>query len=181
MLVVKSVHKLEEMENVLRRVLQRHGIVLHAVAHLGHVFQDQGRDIARDAYSYTLCHPDFYTALMAADGRFAAFLPCRIAAWTEGGAVTLGAVSPREYSRILNRPDLDRLVAPMETLLREIIEEAARPLASQPHAPRAVAGSGLGAVEGQVSIRGAIPQRIDCHGTKIEELAGTGQHDAAGG
>jgi hypothetical protein len=32
-----------------------------------------------------------------------------------------------------------------------------------------------------VNSRAAIPQRVDCHGTKVEEIAGTGQHDAQGG
>jgi 3-isopropylmalate dehydrogenase len=35
--------------------------------------------------------------------------------------------------------------------------------------------------EEQVSMRAALPQRIDAHGSKIEELAGTGVHDAKGG
>jgi hypothetical protein len=29
--------------------------------------------------------------------------------------------------------------------------------------------------------RGTIPQRIDSKGTKVEDLAGTGQHDSPGG
>lgn len=35
--------------------------------------------------------------------------------------------------------------------------------------------------EEQVSMRAAVPQRIDQHGSKIEELAGTGVHDSKGG
>jgi hypothetical protein len=35
--------------------------------------------------------------------------------------------------------------------------------------------------EEQISMRAALPQRIDAHGSKIEELAGTGIHDAKGG
>jgi 3-isopropylmalate dehydrogenase len=35
--------------------------------------------------------------------------------------------------------------------------------------------------EEQVSMRSALAQRIDRHGSKIEELAGTGVHDAKGG
>jgi hypothetical protein len=41
--------------------------------------------------------------------------------------------------------------------------------------------SGIGATEDQMDVRGAIPQRIDRWGTKIEDLAGTGEHDSAGG
>jgi hypothetical protein len=32
-----------------------------------------------------------------------------------------------------------------------------------------------------VNARASIPQRIDCRGTKVEELGGTGEHDAQGG
>ena len=41
--------------------------------------------------------------------------------------------------------------------------------------------SGIGATEDQMDIRGAIPQRIDKKGSKIEDLAGTGEHDSSGG
>jgi 3-isopropylmalate dehydrogenase len=37
------------------------------------------------------------------------------------------------------------------------------------------------ATEEQINMRAALPQRIDTHGTKVEELAGTGRHDAQGG
>ncbi len=32
-----------------------------------------------------------------------------------------------------------------------------------------------------MNARGSIPQRIDRKGSKVEDLAGTGEHDAAGG
>jgi hypothetical protein len=35
--------------------------------------------------------------------------------------------------------------------------------------------------EEQVNMRAALPQRIDSHGSKIEELAGTGKVDSQGG
>jgi hypothetical protein len=41
--------------------------------------------------------------------------------------------------------------------------------------------SGIGATEEQMSAGGAIPQRIDKRGTKVEDLAGTGEHDSSGG
>jgi len=180
MLEVKAVHKLDEIESVLRRVLARHGAVLHGVGHVGHVFPPEELRQATDAYVYTVCHADLYAALLMADIRFAAFLPCRIAAWSQGGAVTIAAASPKEACRLLNRSDLERLVEPREKLLNQVLEESAKPLvheaASAPHAT-----SGIGAVEGQMNTRGAIAQRIDRCGTKIEDLAGTGEHDAAGG
>jgi hypothetical protein len=41
--------------------------------------------------------------------------------------------------------------------------------------------SGIGATEDQMNVRGAIPQRIDKKGTKIEDMAGTGQYEGSGG
>jgi hypothetical protein len=41
--------------------------------------------------------------------------------------------------------------------------------------------SGIGATEDEVDVRGTIPQRIDKRGTKIEDIAGTGDIDSSGG
>jgi hypothetical protein len=41
--------------------------------------------------------------------------------------------------------------------------------------------SGIGATEDQVDMRDTVPQRIDPKGTKVEDLAGTGEHDGSGG
>ena len=40
--------------------------------------------------------------------------------------------------------------------------------------------SGIGATEDQMNIRGALAQRIDKAGTKLEDLAGVGGHDSSG-
>jgi len=39
----------------------------------------------------------------------------------------------------------------------------------------------IGATEDQVDLRATVPQRIDRRGTKVEDEAGTGEHDSAGG
>jgi hypothetical protein len=46
-----------------------------------------------------------------------------------------------------------------------------------PERPSAAAG----ATEDQVNMRGTVPQRTDSLGTKIEDLAGTGESDSPGG
>jgi len=38
-----------------------------------------------------------------------------------------------------------------------------------------------GATEDQVDMKGTVPQRINREGTKIEDLAGTGEQDSQGG
>jgi len=41
--------------------------------------------------------------------------------------------------------------------------------------------SGIGATEQQMDLRNTVPQRIDKAGTKVEDLAGTGEQDSPGG
>jgi hypothetical protein len=41
--------------------------------------------------------------------------------------------------------------------------------------------SGIGATEDQMNSQGTVPQRVDSHGTKVEDLAGTGEQDSPGG
>jgi hypothetical protein len=41
--------------------------------------------------------------------------------------------------------------------------------------------SSIGATEDQVNMRLQAPQRLDSHGTRTEDVAGTGEHDSLGG
>jgi hypothetical protein len=39
----------------------------------------------------------------------------------------------------------------------------------------------IGATEEQVDMKDTVPQRIDKQGHKLEDIAGTGEHDSQGG
>jgi hypothetical protein len=66
-------------------------------------------------------------------------------------------------------------------MLLQVMNEAANPSTRTVSAMHGHGASSPGATEMQVNLRAAIPQRIDCHGTKVEDLAGTGMQDAQGG
>ena len=177
MLLVTSPQPLGSIEAALRRAAVQNGANLLTVTHLG-PRQPGG---AAEAIVFGLCGAELYGALLEADIRLSAFLPCRIAAYAVEGRVTLATVSPLEFCRTLNRADLAPLAGALEALLLRIMESAVRiaPAAVSPAA--GARQQGLGATEDQMSVRGAIPQRIDCRGGKVEDLAGTGAHDAQGG
>jgi glycerol dehydrogenase len=59
--------------------------------------------------------------------------------------------------------------------------EAARVGTSGARSATAVPSLSLGATEEQMNARGTVPPRIDKRGSKVEDLAGTGQQDAPGG
>ena len=158
--------KPQDVETALRRALRRRRGSLAAVEPAG------------AATVFTVVQPDLYSMLLAAEIRFAALLPCHIVAFEEAGSLKLAAVSPVGFARALGRPDLDAPAVSAENFLNEIIDEAARPLTL---AAGGRAESGIGATEDQMNMRGTVGQRIDSRGSKVEELAGTGEQDARGG
>jgi len=158
--------KPQDVETALRRALRRRRGSLAAVEQAG------------TATVFTVVQPDLYTMLLAAETRFAAMLPCRIAAFEEAGSLKLAAVSPIGFAHALGRPNLDAPAVAAENFLNEILDEAARPLTL---AAGGHADSGIGATEDQMNMRGTVGQRIDNRGSKVEELAGTGEQDTRGG
>ncbi len=160
--------RLSEIETVLRRAARRRRANVSAVEPLG------------AALVFTLWQPDLYTELLAADVRFSAFLPLRIAAYQQAGAVTLLAVSPVEFAQELDHPEVASLAANLENLVNEFLDETTRAIAMAAK-PGGHAESALGATEDQMNMRGTVPQRIDRHGSKVEEMAGTGEQDSPGG
>lgn len=181
MLRVNSDRRLEAIEEALRRAAHRHGASVLSVTPVGQLLRERDSGAREDAVVFTLCHHELFAALLGAEIRVAAFLPCRIAAYTQAGRVTLEAMSPIEIVRLLNRPDLVQFTGPLETVLCQILEETARPAARAAQASIPLHRGGLGATEEQVHVRGSVPQRIDCRGTKVEDLGGTGEHDSQGG
>jgi uncharacterized protein (DUF302 family) len=162
----------EQCEDAIRRAAALHGAQILAVSDLGNLLRELGLKSLHEARVYTVCFPELYAALLAADIRFSAFLPCRISAYSQSGGTALETVSPHEFARLLHATGLERLILPLETALRDILHEMAKAPGPQPeHRP----------TEDQMSWRGSIPQRIDCRGGKVEELGGVGKHDALGG
>jgi hypothetical protein len=160
--------RLKDVELVLRRSVWRRRATVSAVEPAG------------SATVYSILQPELYAKLLSAEVRFAAFLPCRIAAYEHESGTRLAALSPVEFARTLHRPDLDALAVAVESLLIEVLADATRPMAIAA-GTGGHAESALGATEDQMNMRGTVPQRIDSRGSKIEEMAGTGEHDSPGG
>jgi len=181
MLHIRSTIKLDDIGAVLKAVAHRHNANVTVVSHLGQPHHAEAAAGPREALVFTFYHPKLHTALLAADIRFAGFLPCRVAAWPEEGGSMLQALTPSEFCRILGRPDLEPLAAPMDKVLLGILEDAAAPLTVSARVRPGIETSRWGATEDQVNMQATVAQRIDYRGTKIEDEAGTGAHDSPGG
>jgi len=175
MLQIRSSVRMDDIESVLKEVAHHHNANVTVISHLGQPRQ------GREALVFTFYHPKLHAALLAADIRFAGFLPCRVAVWPEGEGTMLQALTPSEFCRILGRADVEALAAPLDSVLREILEAAAKPLTVSARMRPDVEASAWGATEDQVNMQATVAQRIDYRGTKIEDVAGTGAHDSSGG
>jgi len=159
---------LSEIEPALRRAARRRWASISAVESLG------------PAMVFSLSLPESYSELLAADIRFAAFLPLRIAVYEQGNGLNLLAASPVAFAKALDRPGVQPLAASLEGLLNSLLDEVKRPSVLTARTG-GHAESALGATEDQMNMRGTVPQRIDRLGSKVEEIAGTGEQDSPGG
>ncbi len=171
MLQIRSTHGFHATETRLRMAAKQAGGTVLAITDMSSLLRTGAAEGA--AMSLTLCFTELYTPLLAADIRFAAFLPARVAVCETSAGTFLETISPRECCRVLHRVDLEPEATRLEDWLRGVIECAAfaAPSAAVPYQ----------ATEEQVNLRATLPQRVDCVGTKIEDLAGTGKVDAQGG
>jgi len=177
--------KLAEIDAAIRRASRRRRASVCAVTDISQLLRDRSLQPPCETVVFGILQPDLYEKLLEADARFAAFLPCRVVVCTRMGETSLLASSPLDFCRTLGRQDLEDLALVAEGFLREILEETARPTVlaagAGNTAETSAAPMSMGATEDQVNMRGALPQRIDNRGSKVEELAGTGEHDSQGG
>ena len=174
MLRIHTTQRPDQIELGLRASAERHGGSVLAISHVGHLLAGEVSLKGVDASTFTLCFSDLYAQLLRTDIRFAAFLPARVALCQSREGISLETISPREYCRILHRPEAEPMAVALEDTLRTVMEEAAH-RQSRGALPEHLS------TEDQVNMRAIVAQRIDCRGTKSEELAGTGVHDAQGG
>jgi hypothetical protein len=74
-------------------------------------------------------------------------------------------------------------IAALVTHVTVVVERTTPPGggASAPHHGAGATDASVGATENKTDMADTVPQRVDRYGTKIEDIAGTGQHDAPGG
>ena len=147
-----STLKLDEVEPNLRAAAQRMGASVTR------------QEIFGGAALFTIEHPSLYETLLAADIRFFAFLPCRIAVIAYHGGLKLMSLSPIQFAADCP-PEVTTAAAALENVIFEILVDLER----------------FPSTEEQMDTANTVPQRTDSIGSKIEDLAGTGSQDSPGG
>ena len=178
MVQVHSAHRLDQIEIALRMAAERHGGSVLAVSHIGQLLNREHVPGEVDAISFTVCFAELYSPLLNAEVRFAAFLPSRIAACAKGAGASWRLSLPAKSAGCSIVRISSRRLPPWNKLCGRSWKRRRN---RTPPAESRRRGGEHRATEDQMNMRAALPQRIDCRGSKIEELAGTGAHDAQGG
>ena len=72
-------------------------------------------------------------------------------------------------------------IAALVTHVTVVVERTTPPGGGSSESHAGPTDPSMGATDDKTDMAGTVPQRVDRHGTKIEDIAGTGQHDAPGG
>ena len=110
----------------LEAAVGAHGFGVLGHHDLGTTLRAKGLTFPEQCRVYEVCQPQQAARVLSADMRLAMALPCRIAVFTEAGAVKIGMVRPEGLLNTLsNDPDIERVAAEVEATTTAIIHRAA--------------------------------------------------------
>ncbi len=87
--------------------------------------QSKGLSFDRRLYVYEVCNPGSAKKVLDTNIRIAAVLPCRVSIYTDGKDVVLETLKPTVMLKMFNEPTLEDTAREIETVIGEIMREAA--------------------------------------------------------
>jgi uncharacterized protein (DUF302 family) len=80
----------------------------------------------RKLYIYEVCNPGVAKKVLDTNIRISTALPCRVSIYVEGKDVVLETLKPTMLLKMFREPTLEESAKEVETVIREILEEAAK-------------------------------------------------------
>ncbi len=88
--------------------------------------QSKGLAFERKLYVYEVCNPGAAKKVLDTNVRIAAALPCRVSVYADGKEVVLETIRPTALLKMFNEPTLETTAREVETVIEEIMREAAK-------------------------------------------------------
>jgi uncharacterized protein (DUF302 family) len=88
--------------------------------------QSKGLVFDRKLYVYEICNPGSAKKVLDTNIRIATALPCRVSIYTDGKDVVLETLKPTVMLKMFNEPTLENTAREVETVIEEIMREAAK-------------------------------------------------------
>jgi len=86
----------------------------------------KGLAFDRRLYIYEVCNPDAAKKVLDTNIRISAALPCRVSIYEEGREIILETLRPTVLLKLFREPSLDVIAKEVETVIEEIMNEAAK-------------------------------------------------------
>jgi len=87
--------------------------------------QSKGLSFDRKLYIYEVCNPAAAKKVLDANIKISAALPCRVSIYMDGKDVVLETLRPTILLKMFNEPTLETTAREVETVIEEIMREAA--------------------------------------------------------
>ena len=86
----------------------------------------KGLAFDRRLYIYEVCNPGVAKRVLDTNIRISAALPCRVSIYEEGREIILETLRPTVLLKMFREPSLDVIAKEVETVIEEIMNEAAK-------------------------------------------------------
>lgn len=86
----------------------------------------KGLAFDRRLYIYEVCNPGAAKKVLDTNIRISTALPCRVSIYEEGESVVLETLRPTTMLKMFQEPSLEVIAKEVETVIEEIMNEAAR-------------------------------------------------------
>lgn len=88
--------------------------------------QSKGLAFDRKLYVYEVCNPGAAKKVLDTNIRISTALPCRVSIYVDGKDVVLETLKPTAMIHLFNEPTLEGTAKEVETVIGEIMRDAAR-------------------------------------------------------
>ena len=122
---VNSSKSLNELDQDLRKAVQRHKFGVLNVLDLKQTLANKGIAIERECRVYDICNPQAASTALNTDMSVSVVLPCRLSVYQDGQRLTIATVKPTDLMKATDLTGVTDLATEIEREVFAMMREAA--------------------------------------------------------
>ncbi len=126
MITVRSRKSIGEVRQRFEDAAAERKFGVQGIHNVTATLQSKGLAFDRKLYVYEVCNPGAAKKVLDTNVRIAAALPCRVSIYGDGKEVVLETIRPTAMLKMFNEPTLETTAVEVETVIGEIMHEAAK-------------------------------------------------------
>ena len=122
---VTSSKTLAELDQDLRKAIQRHKFGVLNVLDLKQTLGNKGIPLERECRVYDICNPQAASTVLNTDMSVSVVLPCRVSVYQDGQTLTIATVKPTDLMKVTDLNGVTELGTEVEREVFAMMREAA--------------------------------------------------------